>query len=133
MDNIALVGHSRGGQAAPLAIVINKQKRYYKDANQDFNFNFSIKGIVEIAPTAFYSMHKDKPLELENIDYLLLQGGYDQDVFSMQEAENITTFTSRIRISISSPYYISMRPIMDNSAPHGGGKIYPSLIRHSSI
>jgi hypothetical protein len=28
-------------------------------------------------------MHKDKPLELENIDYLLLQGGYDQDVFSM--------------------------------------------------
>ena len=79
MDNIALVGHSRGGQAAPLATVINKQKRYYKDANQDFNFNFSIKGIVEIAPTAFYSMHKDKPLELENIDNLLLQGGYDQD------------------------------------------------------
>ena len=83
MDNIALVGHSRGGQAAPLATVINKQKRYYKDAYQDFNFNFSIKGIAEIAPTAFYSMHKDKPLELENIDYLLLQGGYDQDVFSM--------------------------------------------------
>ena len=72
MDNIALVGHSRGGQAAPLATVINKQKRYYKDAYQDFNFNFSIKGIVEIAPTAFYSMHKDKPLEPVSYTHLTL-------------------------------------------------------------
>ena len=133
MDNIALVGHSRGRASRSSSDRDQQAKRYYKDANQDFNFNFSIKGIVEIAPTAFYSMHKDKPLELENIDYLLLQEGMIKMCFPWQEAENITTFTSRIRISISSPYYISMRPIMDNSTPHGGGKICPSLIRHSSI
>lgn len=83
MDNIALVGHSRGGQAVPLATVINKQKNYYGDANQHFDFNFSIKGIVEIGPTHYYSMTKDKPLEIENVDYLLLQGGYDQDMYFM--------------------------------------------------
>lgn len=83
MENIALVGHSRGGQAVPLATVINKQKNYYGDANQRFDFNFSIKGIIEIGPTAYYSPKKDKPLEIENVDYLLLQGGYDQDMYFM--------------------------------------------------
>lgn len=83
MDNIALIGHSRGGRAVPLATAINKQKKYYGDANQNFDFNFSIKGIIEIAPTAYYNLKKDIPLEIENTDYLLLQGGYDQDVFYM--------------------------------------------------
>lgn len=83
LEHIALIGHSRGGEAVSLATVINRHPYYHLDANQSFDFDFSIRGLVEIAPTCYYSLRKDKPLELQNTDYLLLEGGYDQDIYFM--------------------------------------------------
>src|SRR6185436_19621175 len=45
MANITLMGHSRGGEAAPLAATFNKLAYYPDDAKQKFGFNFSIKSI----------------------------------------------------------------------------------------
>jgi dienelactone hydrolase len=80
MNNIVLIGHSRGGAAVAVAAAINKLKRYFGDANQEFNFNFGIKGIVQIAPNDPYHPQNGVLLKLENINYLVLQGGFDQDV-----------------------------------------------------
>jgi dienelactone hydrolase len=80
MNNIALIGHSRGGAAVAVAAAINRLKRFQGDGKQDFNFNFFIKGVVQIAPNDPYSPEKDVPIRLENINYLVLQGGHDQDV-----------------------------------------------------
>lgn len=83
MDNIALVGHSRGGPSVMLAAAINKLNKYYNNANYTFDFNFSIKGIVQIAPSELYiPPRKERSLKLENTDYLLLYGGHDQDLYT---------------------------------------------------
>ncbi|MDR1055513.1 MAG: alpha/beta hydrolase [Prevotellaceae bacterium] len=81
MDNISLIGHSRGGAAVVVAAEINKLERYQVDAKQKFDFNFSIKSIVQIAPVDTYNPKKEVPLVVKDIDYLLLHGGYDEDVY----------------------------------------------------
>lgn len=81
MDNIVLIGHSRGGAAVVIASEINKLNRYHLDARQKFDFNFSIKGIVQIAPNDPYTPQIDISLKPENINYLILQGGHDEDMF----------------------------------------------------
>lgn len=80
MDNIALIGHSRGGAAVAIASVINKHNKYYENANIDFDFNFNIKGIVQLAPANHYRDNTRKNVELNNINCLTLHGGYDTDV-----------------------------------------------------
>jgi dienelactone hydrolase len=81
MSNIALIGHSRGGAAVASATIINKLNRYHLDAKQKFDFNFSIKGVIQIAPNDPYYPQNEIPIKPKNVNYLLLQGAYDQDVF----------------------------------------------------
>lgn len=80
-SNIALIGHSRGGTAVAVASVLNKLDRFYGNASEELNFNFNIKGIVQIAPMDTYHPQLDVPVKMENINYLLLKGGHDQDVY----------------------------------------------------
>ncbi|HBG58384.1 MAG TPA: alpha/beta hydrolase [Porphyromonadaceae bacterium] len=80
MNNIALIGHSRGGAAVVTAAAINQLDRYHLDAQQKFDFNFSIKGIVQIAPNDPYTPQKEVAIIPENINYLILQGGHDEDM-----------------------------------------------------
>jgi dienelactone hydrolase len=95
MKNIALIGHSRGGAAVAVAAVMNKLKTYPLDAKQTLDFGFSIRGIVQIAPNDPYNPQNEIPLKPENIDYLLLQGAYDQDVswFAGNRVYNRIRFT----------------------------------------
>lgn len=76
MDNIILAGHSRGGEAVAIAASFNKLAFFPDNARLQFDFNFNIKGIVEIAPT---DKRYFRRLSLENINYLSLQGSYDSD------------------------------------------------------
>ena len=50
LGNIALIGHSRGGEAVANAAAFNKLSHYPDDASVHFNFDFDIKGIISIAP-----------------------------------------------------------------------------------
>lgn len=76
MDNIILVGHSRGGEAVSIAAAFNQLDRFPDNANEVFDFNFGIKGIVTIAPTDY---RYDRQMHLKDINYLSLQGSYDSD------------------------------------------------------
>jgi dienelactone hydrolase len=78
-ENIALLGHSRGGQAAAVAAEYNKLDRYPNNGILTFNFDYKIKSVIAIAPTDYFTLG-DKPVQLENINYLLLHGSYDSDV-----------------------------------------------------
>ncbi len=65
MSNIALIGHSRGGQAAVLAA-------------ENLDVHDDIKAIIAIAPT---DRTKDKKyLKLNHINYMVIQGSQDADV-----------------------------------------------------
>mgnify|MGYP000104823694 CR=1 FL=1 len=76
IENIILAGHSRGGEAAPIAAHYNNLSYFPDDANVKFDFHFGIKGVVSIAPTDKRYMRR---IRLENINYFSLQGSYDSD------------------------------------------------------
>jgi len=80
MDNIALIGHSRGGEAVAIAAAFNKLSHYPDNANILFDFNFSIKSVIAIAPSDGQYKPAKQPVPLENINYLVLQGAHDSDV-----------------------------------------------------
>ncbi|MBQ4915152.1 hypothetical protein J8L85_11930 [Maribacter sp. MMG018] len=79
MNNILLMGHSRGGEAVSIAGAFNKLPYLPDTAKENFDFNFNIKGIVSIAPTDY---RYDRKIVLENVNYLSLQGSYDSDEVS---------------------------------------------------
>ena len=51
MDQIAVIGHSRGGKSAVMAAVLNRLDTNPLALQDDFNFNFNIRAVVEIAPS----------------------------------------------------------------------------------
>lgn len=87
LDNIVLIGHSRGGDAVATAAIMNNSK--------DSNFNFSIKGIIQIAPGDYYTTNNNISKNLNNINYLVLHGGFDSDIYCFTGAKtyNRVAFT----------------------------------------
>ncbi len=82
MSRIAVMGHSRGGEAAPVAAAFNRLSRYPDDASLEFDFNFDIRAAVSIAPVDGQYLPTGRPLPLANVDYLVFHGSHDGDVTS---------------------------------------------------
>jgi dienelactone hydrolase len=80
MDRVALIGHSRGGEAVGHAAAFNRLSHYPDNANVRFDFNFSIKGLIAFAPSDGQYKPADRPTPVENVNYLVLQGAHDSDV-----------------------------------------------------
>jgi dienelactone hydrolase len=80
LDRIALIGHSRGGEAVALAALFNRLSHYPSDAKLPFDFRFSIRGVVAFAPSEGFYKPSGEPVRLENVDYLVIQGAHDADV-----------------------------------------------------
>ncbi|WP_421802657.1 hypothetical protein [Flagellimonas sp.] len=76
LDNIVLVGHSRGGEAVSIAAAFNTLDRFPDNGNEKFDFGFGIKGIITIAPTDY---RYNREISLKDINYLSIQGAYDSD------------------------------------------------------
>ncbi len=81
MGEIALIGHSRGGEAAALAATFNSLSRYPNNASVTWHFNFHIKAVAAIAPVDEQWLPADQPNPLENVSYLVLQGSHDADLY----------------------------------------------------
>lgn len=84
LSNIALMGHSRGGEAAAVAASFNRLKYYPDNFKQEFNFNFAIKAVVAIAPVDGQYKPTGQFTPLENMNYLLIHGSHDGDVSTAQ-------------------------------------------------
>jgi dienelactone hydrolase len=82
MRNIALMGHSRGGEAVAVAAAFNRLSRYPDDATVTFDYGFDIKGLVAIAPVDGQYRPAGQGTPLENVSYLVLHGSHDGDVSS---------------------------------------------------
>ncbi|MEQ9443376.1 MAG: hypothetical protein RIG62_30335 [Cyclobacteriaceae bacterium] len=76
MENILLMGHSRGGEAVSIAAGFNELPYFPDDAREAFDFHFNIRGVVAIAPTDY---RYQRQISLKNINFLSLQGSYDAD------------------------------------------------------
>ena len=82
VDNVALMGHSRGGEAAATAVLFNKLAYYPDDANIRFDYGFPIKSVVAIAPADGQYKPAGQWRTVENVNYLTIQGANDADVSS---------------------------------------------------
>lgn len=80
MENIALMGHSRGGEAVSIATVMNTLERSPNNSVNVYNYDFSIKSVIAISPTDGQYKMAGKPMELEDINYLVIQGSHDSDI-----------------------------------------------------
>jgi hypothetical protein len=72
LDQVALVGHGRGAEAAALACEYNRLPCLPENAGLGFHFGFGIRAVAALAPTS-----SGPPPLLENVDYLALQGSHD--------------------------------------------------------
>ena len=82
MGNIALIGHSRGGEAVALAAAFNPLTRYPDDAALEFDFGFDIRAVIAIAPVDGQYLPADQRTPIRDINYLVFHGSHDGDVTS---------------------------------------------------
>ncbi len=93
MTRIALMGHSRGGEAAAVAAAFNTLDYYPDDFKQKFNFRFNIKSVVAIAPVDGQYKPTGQFTPLQNVNYLLIHGSHDGDVstaMGLRQYERLT-------------------------------------------
>ncbi len=75
-DRIALMGHSRGGEAVSVAYAFNELDHFPNDATVRSDYGYSIRALVAIAQS---DRHYPRRVKLENVNFLTLQGSYDSD------------------------------------------------------
>jgi hypothetical protein len=101
MHNIAIMGHSRGGEAVGIAAAFNRLTHYPDDANVKFNFNFDIKSVFAIAPVDGQYKPAGVWTPIENVNYMVIHGSHDGDVSSFN---GLRAF-QRIRFTDGKPWF----------------------------
>ncbi|HSF15960.1 MAG TPA: hypothetical protein VLK65_10455 [Vicinamibacteria bacterium] len=89
LSNVALIGHSRGGEAIAIATAFNGLAHHPDDATIRFDYRFGIRALVAIAQT---DVRYSRRIELEDVSFLALQGSYDNDeasFFGMRQFRRI--------------------------------------------
>jgi dienelactone hydrolase len=79
LDRVALIGHSRGGEAVAAAAVMNWEGAPPAVAAGDFGYG--IKAIVALAPSDGNDKPGNRFLTPTHSNYLLLAGGHDADTY----------------------------------------------------
>ncbi len=82
VNNVALMGHSRGGEAVATAALFNTLSYYPEDANIRFDYRYPIKSIVAIAPVDGQYKPAGEYRTIQDVSYFTIQGANDADVSS---------------------------------------------------
>ncbi len=81
-EQIAVAGHSRGGEAVSEAYLFNGYDSYPENGNIRFSYHFPIKSIIAIAPSIDQYVPAQHGVALEDVNYFIIHGADDQDVTS---------------------------------------------------
>ncbi len=81
-ERLALMGHSRGGEAVAHAAAFNLLSHYPDDASLTFDFGYRIRSLVAIAPVDGQYEPAARPVPLTDVNYLTFHGSHDGDVTS---------------------------------------------------
>lgn len=101
LSNIALMGHSRGGEAVGIAAAFNRLSHYPDDANVKFDFHFGIKSVFAIAPVDGQYKPAGVPTPVENVNYVVIHGSHDGDVSSF----NGLRMFQRVKFTDGKPWF----------------------------
>lgn len=77
---IALMGHSRGGEAVAVAAGFNRLSHYPDDARVRFDFGYDIRSVIAIAPVDGQYRPADRLPPLSGVNYFVVHGSHDADV-----------------------------------------------------
>ncbi len=102
-NEIAIMGHSRGGGAVSHAVQFNRLTRYPDDANVRFDFHFNIRSVVAIAPVDGQYKPAGEFEPIENVNFLVMHGSHDGDV---SEFMGLRPY-ERLRFTDGKPYFKS--------------------------
>lgn len=96
-ENIAVAGHSRGGETAALTAQLRNYERYPENGNIMIYKPMSIKSVIAIAPTCDQYEPAGRTAQLTDVSYLLIHGSDDQDVYTTcgEKQYNNVHFTGR--------------------------------------
>lgn len=159
LGNIALIGHSRGGEAVGHAAAFNRLDRYPDDANLTFDFDFDIKSIIAIAPVDGQYLPADQRVPVRDVNYLVFHGSHDGDVTSfhgLRQYKRVTFSgsTSRFKAAIyvyranhgqwntvwgpndngrRSGRILDLRGLLDPSDQREFGKLYVSAFLEATL
>lgn len=93
MNNIGLIGHSRGGEAIVTAKALNDLPFFPDDGTIPLNFNFSIKALAAIAPKDGQYLPAGLATPLDNVNYFGMHGSQDSDVRSFEATKAYSRLT----------------------------------------
>lgn len=79
LDRVALIGHSRGGEAATVAAALESGDAELHGL-PPVPRGFGIRAVVGIAPSDGQYQGPGAPIRLTDVDYLVLQGAHDGDL-----------------------------------------------------
>jgi dienelactone hydrolase len=85
-DKIALIGHSRGGEAVAIAAAFAKLDYYPDNGAVQFDYPFEVNTVVAIAPVDRQYDPAGLETPLAGVNYLVIHGGNDMDVSSFMGA-----------------------------------------------
>ncbi len=80
LDKIAVVGHSRGGEAAAVSAAFNQMSVYPGNAHIALDYGFSIRSVVAMSPSDAFYKPGGRKVALGDTSYLTIHGGHDGDV-----------------------------------------------------
>ncbi|MAT41857.1 MAG: hypothetical protein CL609_05915 [Anaerolineaceae bacterium] len=100
-NNLALIGHSRGGEAVAEAALFNTLPTYPDNAKIEFNYHYPIQAVIAIAPIDSQYNPGGVKTPLSDINYLVLHGSMDGDVSSF---DGIGQY-NRIKFTPDSDHY----------------------------
>jgi len=103
MNQIALIGHSRGGEGVTVAAAFNKLGANPENGQMKFDYNFNIRSVISVAGTDKQYKPSSKPTPLTDVNYLALQGAHDMDVNSFSGASQY----NRVSFSGKEDYFKS--------------------------
>ncbi|MCS5490196.1 poly(ethylene terephthalate) hydrolase family protein [Algoriphagus limi] len=113
MDKLALIGHSRGGEAVGHAAMLNQLDFYPDDASIPLGYHFDIQSVIAIAPVDGQYKPGNSLTKIENVSYLGIHGAQDSDVESFDAAKQFE------RISFTDSAYHFKAGIYIAGANHG--------------
>ncbi len=103
LSRVALMGHSRGGEAAAVAAAFDRLERYPDDATVELASDFGVRAVVAFAPADGQYRPADRFTPLRDVSYLVLQGGHDGDVSMFVGDRQL----ERVDLSEGSPHFVA--------------------------
>jgi len=112
-SNLAIIGHSRGGEAVAIAAMMNKLPYYPDDASIKLDYNFNIKSVVAIAPVDGQYKPGNSGTKFNDVNYFVIHGAQDGDVRSFMGSQQYE------RISFKDSSYYMKSGLFVFGANHG--------------